>query len=81
MRTADTGGAIEVEVWELAPRQFGEPVARIPPPPGIGTLELEDGEPVKGFLCEACAAEGRPDITGYGGWRSYMETVSTTVER
>ena len=81
VRAADAGGAIEVEVWELAPRQFGDFVSRIAPPLGIGTLELEDGEQVKGFLCEAYAAEGRPDITDYGGWRSYMETVSTTVER
>ncbi|HUG78940.1 MAG TPA: allophanate hydrolase [Burkholderiales bacterium] len=80
VRAADAGGAIEVEVWELAPRQFGDFVSRIAPPLGIGTLELEDGEQVKGFLCEAYAAEGRPDITGYGGWRGYLSAVATTVD-
>jgi allophanate hydrolase len=70
---ADAGGAIELEVWELEPREFGSFVAQIPAPLGIGTLELEDGEQVKGFLCEPYAVRGRPDITQYGGWRAYLE--------
>jgi len=47
--------AIEVEVWEMPVEQFGSFVAAIPAPLCIGTLELEDGEEVKGFLCEAYA--------------------------
>lgn len=70
---AEAGGAIELEVWELEPREFGSFVAQIPPPLGIGTLELEDGEQVKGFLCEPYAVRGRPDITQFGGWRAYLE--------
>jgi allophanate hydrolase len=70
---AEAGGAIELEVWELEPREFGSFVAQIPAPLGIGTLELEDGEQVKGFLCEPYAVRGRPDITQYGGWRAYLE--------
>jgi allophanate hydrolase len=70
---ADAGGAIELEVWELEPREFGGFVAQIPAPLGIGTLELEDGEQVKGFLCEPYAVRGRPDITQFGGWRAYLE--------
>jgi allophanate hydrolase len=70
---AEAGGAIELEVWELEPRAFGSFVAQIPPPLGIGTLELEDGEQVKGFLCEPYAVRGRPDITQFGGWRAYLE--------
>ncbi|MGH8701750.1 MAG: allophanate hydrolase-related protein, partial [Burkholderiales bacterium] len=45
-----------------------------PPPLGIGTIELESGEPVKGFLCEPYAVEGLPDITSYGGWRRYASS-------
>ena len=55
------------------PREFGSLVAQIPPPLGIGTVELEDGGEVKGFLCEPYAVRGRPDITAYGGWRAYVE--------
>ncbi len=70
---AEAGGSIELEVWELGPREFGSFVAQIPPPLGIGTVELEDGAQVKGFLCEPHAVRGRPDITAFGGWRAYVE--------
>jgi allophanate hydrolase len=69
---AEAGGAIEVEVWAMDARGFGELVAQIPAPLGIGTVELEDGERVKGFLCEAHAVRGRTDITEYGGWRAWV---------
>jgi len=67
-----TGPGIELEVWELSTRAFGSFVAETPAPMGIGTVELEDGTTVKGFLCEPCALEGADDITAYGGWRAYL---------
>ena len=67
--TGEDGGAIEVEVWELTPAAFGSFVAAIPGPLGIGTLELEDGTRVKGFLCEEYATADARDITSFGGWR------------
>src|SRR4029077_20661947 len=67
IRTATGGGAIEVEVWEMSPEAFGGFVAAIPPPLGIGTIELEDKEQVKSFLCESYAVEGAADITRFGG--------------
>jgi allophanate hydrolase len=39
---------------------------------GIGTVFLEDGGQVQGFVCEAIAAEGATDITHHGGWRNYL---------
>lgn len=68
------GACIEVEVWEMPLAGFGAFVAQIPPPLGIGTLELEDGERVKGFVCEAYAAAGKKDITASGGWRNYLQS-------
>ena len=73
MVRADAGGAIDVEVWELPAPAFGSFVAAIPAPLGIGTVELEDGEQVKGFLCEAQATQGARDITGLGGWRQFIQ--------
>src|SRR5258706_581511 len=64
--------AIEVEVWEMPVEQFGSFVATIPAPLCIGTLELEDGEEVKGFLCEAYATRSAQDISSYGGWRKFL---------
>ncbi|MBS0233706.1 MAG: allophanate hydrolase [Proteobacteria bacterium] len=65
-------GAIEVEIWEMDEAAFGSFVALIPAPLGIGTLVLEDGRRVKGFLCESHATAGAQDITGFGGWRAWL---------
>jgi allophanate hydrolase len=68
----ESGHSIEVEVWEVPEAAFGSFVAAIPPPLTIGSVELEDGEVVKGFLCEAHAIAGAADITECGGWRGYL---------
>ncbi len=70
------GRAIEVEVWELPAASFGSFVAGIAGPLGIGTLELEDGERVKGFLCEAYAAAEAEDITELVSWRRFLAAQS-----
>lgn len=69
-----TGAAIEVEVWTLTAAAFGTFVAAIPPPLGIGTLQLADGSSVKGFICEPAALAGAMDITSFGGWRAFLRS-------
>lgn len=71
-RVAAGGMAIAVEVWELPLRHFGSFVADIPAPLGIGSVELADGQVVKGFICEPSALDGAQDISAYGGWRAYL---------
>ncbi|WAS05194.1 amidase family protein [Gloeomargaritales cyanobacterium VI4D9] len=71
-RAGQPGYAIEVEVWALSATSFGQFVAQIPSPLGIGTLILEDGETVKGFVCESFAVADALDISHYGGWRAYL---------
>lgn len=73
MVRADNGAAIALEVWALPPEGFGAFVAGIPQPLGIGTVNLADGSKVKGFLAELAGLEGAEDITGYGGWRAYLQ--------
>ncbi len=68
-----SGAEIEVEVWALGPAAFGNFVAAIPQPLGIGTLQLTDGSVVKGFICEPVALEGARDITSFGGWRAFLK--------
>jgi allophanate hydrolase len=63
---------IELEVWELSAEALGRFVAAVPPPLVIGTVELEDGEWVKGFLVESYAIRGAREITNFGGWRHYL---------
>ena len=67
------GAAIEVEVWELPTSSFGDFVDGVPPPLAIGTVELADGESVKGFVCESYSVANAVDITELGGWRRYLE--------
>jgi len=64
---------IEVEVWQLTGEAFGSFVAEVPPPMGIGNLELADGSTVKGFICEPYALQGATEITTLGGWRNYLK--------
>lgn len=71
---AESGHTIPVEVWEVPAAEFGSFVDGIPAPLGIGTLELDDGDSVRGFLCEHYATAGARDITELGGWRAYLAT-------
>ena len=71
----ESGTAIEVEVWEMPASEFGGFVACIPVPLGIGTITLASGEKVQGFLCEHYAVACATDISGYGGWRAYLERL------
>lgn len=67
--------SIEMEIWEMPVENFGYFMTLVPPPLGIGSVELENGSYVKGFICEAwvmeAALQGDPyckEITKYGGW-------------
>ncbi len=76
-RVAETLPAgIEIEIWALDHAAFGSFVAEIPPPLGIGTLELEAGGSVKGFLCEPIGLEGARDITEFGGWLAFRQSLA-----
>ncbi|MBN3159536.1 allophanate hydrolase [Pectobacterium brasiliense] len=66
------GAAIIVELWDMPLARFGEFVAEIPAPLGIGTLTLIDGRQVKGFICEPAALSDAVDITEFGGWRHWL---------
>lgn len=70
-----SGAAIEGEIWTLSPAAFGRFVSRVPAPLTIGKVEIETGEAVSGFLCEAYAVVDCDDITAYGGWRRYRKAV------
>ena len=67
-----TGPGIEVEVWLVPHHELGGFVAGVPPPLAIGSVRLEDGSWVKGFVCEPAGLAGALDITNCGGWRSYL---------
>lgn len=71
------GAAIAVEVWRVPAQHMGTFLSMVPPPLGLGSVELADGQWVKGFICEAVGYEAPAarDITEYGGWRRYMASL------
>ena len=72
VHVGEGGAAIEVEVYELSQEAFGSFVAEVPAPLAVGTLTLDDGSDVKGFVAEPRALHGAEDITAHGGWRPYI---------
>jgi allophanate hydrolase len=72
VRVAENGASIVVEIWELTTAAFGHFVTGIPSPLGIGTIMLDDGTAVQGFLCEPVAVTGATDVSSSGGWRAYL---------
>ena len=71
-----SGARVALEVWEMPVEHYGSFVALIPSPLGIGTLKLDDGSSVQGFVCEQIALEGALDISHLGSWRAYMQTLA-----
>ena len=74
-RSRSAGAAIAVEVWAMPVAAVGSFLALIPPPLGLGSIELADGGHVHGFLCEGHALSEARDITTFGGWRAYLQSI------
>jgi allophanate hydrolase len=66
------GPGIELEVWAMPEDTVGSFLNGIPAPLSLGTIRLEDGSSVKGFLCEPSGIVGAEEITHLGGWRGYV---------
>ncbi|MEX0406382.1 allophanate hydrolase [Aquibium sp. LZ166] len=81
VRSPGEATAIELEVWALPRKRFGDFIAGIPAPLCIGSVSLEDGTSVKGFLCESSGLEGAKDISRLGGWRGYLRMQSQPPAR
>lgn len=82
VRPFDTKGcaSIAMELWDLPSENFGAFLSLIPPFLGLGSVELQEGAYVHGFICEAWVMEAAErgdlrckEITQYGGWLQYME--------
>ena len=80
LRRPAGGAAIALEVWALPRENFGDFIAGVPSPLAIGTVALEDGTEVKGFVCESQGLAGADDITGFGGWRAYLDQRGRTAQ-
>ena len=71
------GPGIEVEVWAVPEDKFSSFVAEVPSPLTIGNVTLATGESIKCFLCEPYALASAMEITHYGGWRAYLQSLKS----
>lgn len=73
----DNGSKIEIEVYAVPKEHVGQFLSYIPEPLGLGTLLLEDGTSVKGFICEenGYKQKGSVDITSFGGFKAYVKSL------
>lgn len=76
VRVAGGGSAIELEVWAVPAENVGAFISAVPAPLGIGNVELAHGAVTLGFICEGYVLEGATDITAYGGWRAYQQSLN-----
>ena len=75
---SEKGHSIDIEVWEIPFARFGEIVAEVPAPLGIGNVQLVDGTWVKGFICENYALADAEIISHFGGWRDFIQSKQQT---
>lgn len=72
VRVPSDGVSIVGELWTLPAAGFATLVATLPRPMVIGSVALDDGRTVPGFLCEPSALDDAADITAHGGWRAHL---------
>ena len=72
VRQARGGASVAGEVWRLPAAGFARLMAGLAAPMAVGRVRLDDGRDVLGFLCEPAAVAGATDISGYGGWRAWL---------
>lgn len=80
-RAPGSGAAIALEVWDMPQTAVGSFLALIPPPLGLGSVELADGSWVHGFVCEGHALAGALDVTQHGGWRAYVAHLNDLKDK
>ena len=76
-RTGDTATStgIAAELWELPQQAVGALLETVPAPLAFGRLTLADDTQALGFIAQGPVPDGALDITGFGGWRSYLDTA------
>lgn len=70
------GQSITLELWELPKAHWGDFIGLIKSPLCLGSVELENGQWEYGFLCENYPITESLEITGFGGWRNYLQAKS-----
>jgi gamma-glutamylcyclotransferase (GGCT)/AIG2-like uncharacterized protein YtfP len=75
LRAREAGGEIAVELWEVDSAGLVRILEGEPPGLTVGWVRLANGRDVLGVLAEPYLVEDQPEITAFGGWRAYIDSV------
>lgn len=67
------GISVPGELYEAGDEVLAEILETEPPHLYMGDVLLDSGEWVQGMLCPEEIARTKPDISGYGGWKAYID--------
>jgi hypothetical protein len=81
LRTPGEGTSVAVELWDVPLAGLATILQNEPPGLAIGKVVLKDGTIVLGVLGEPFLCEGQPEITAFGGWRSYIALRQESTAR
>ena len=76
VRVTSGGAAVAGEVWSVPVEGFAFVLAEEPAGLTIGKVRLADGSEVLGVLGEPAICEGQKEITAFGGWRAYLDSLT-----
>jgi allophanate hydrolase len=76
---ADEGTAIGGELWLISTAMLGDLLASLPAPMALGRVTLKDDSEVVGFACAVDAWRDGEDISEYGDWPTYLESVAASA--
>ncbi len=79
IRVRKGGVKIVVEVWSVPTDALASILLNEPNGMTIGKVSLADGTEVFGVLAEPVLCEGQQEITSFGGWRAYAETLGSAT--
>lgn len=80
LRVSTNGQAIALEIWSISADALGTILQSEPAGLCIGKIILADGQEVLGVLGEPFLCEGQREITNYGGWRAYTDSLTNQVK-
>lgn len=75
IRGSAGGSAIAVEVWQLPAVSLSTILLQEPPGLCLGKVYLSTGEVILGVLGEPYLCENQREITQWGGWRCYKDSL------
>jgi allophanate hydrolase len=75
----EEGMTIGGELWLISTAMLGDLLASLPAPMALGRVTLSDGSEVVGFGCAVDAWRAGEDISHYGDWPTYLESIGAST--